>query len=102
MMSACLIVEAKITDPDRFMAYVEAVPVLAAQFGGEYVVLGGDAEILKDEWNGEKIVCHWWSDRASARRFWNSAEYAEARKLRIGTDHFRVMLVEGLNHELLV
>ena len=96
-MSVYLIIEAKITDPVRFMAYVDAVPPLVAEFGGKYIVLGGDSEILEGEWDGEKIVVHRWPDKASAKRFWNSADYAEVRKLRKGIGRFRVMLVEDFN-----
>jgi N-methylhydantoinase B/oxoprolinase/acetone carboxylase alpha subunit len=39
-----------------------------------------------------------WGDpllRDPARRFWDSAEYAEAKRLREGTGHFDVRLIEG-------
>ena len=34
-------------------------------------------------------------DVASARRFWDSAEYAEVKRLRDGTGQFEVRLLEG-------
>jgi uncharacterized protein (DUF1330 family) len=36
-----------------------------------------------------------WPDRAAALRFWQSPEYAEARKLREGTGSFQVVLVDA-------
>lgn len=98
-MSAYLVVEAVITDWDQFGQYSRVVPGLVADFGGEYIVLGGEAEALEGEWGETRIVMHRWPDMASARAFWQSPEYTEARKLREGTGEFRVMLVDGVHKE---
>ena len=98
-MAAYLVVEAVITDREKFVAYARQVPELVADFGGEYVVLGGEAEVLEGDWGDVRLVVHRWPDMESARRFWNSPEYAEVRKLREGAGEFRVMLLEGRRKE---
>jgi len=100
-MAAYLVVEAEITDWEKFSAYARSVPSLVTRFGGEYLVLGGKAEALEGDWGGERLVVHRWPDMETARQFWNSAEYAEIRKLREGAGRFRVMLLEGHNAEAL-
>lgn len=100
-MAAYLVVEAVITDREQFAAYAQAVPELVARFGGEYLVLGGAQEALEGEWGDVRLVVHRWPDMASARRFWNSPDYAEVRKLREGAGEFRVMLIEGRHKEKL-
>jgi uncharacterized protein (DUF1330 family) len=96
-MPAYLIVSARITDPQAFRAYAVRAAELVAQFGGRYLVLGGAAQTLEGEpvEAGAKWVISEWPDVASARRFWDSAEYAEAKRLREGTGHFDVRLIEG-------
>lgn len=98
-MPAYLVVEAVITDREKFMAYAQRVPELVARFGGEYIVLGGTQEALEGDWGDVRLVVHRWPDMASARRFWNSPDYAEVRKLREGAGEFRVMLLEGRRKE---
>ena len=41
-MTAHLIVEAVLHDPEKFGAYAKVVPDIVAEFGGEYLVLGGE------------------------------------------------------------
>ncbi len=98
-MAAYLVVEAVITDQEKFSAYARQVPELVARFGGEYIVLGGAQEALEGDWGEVRLVVHRWPDMASARRFWNSPEYAEVRELREGAGEFRVMLLEGRQKE---
>lgn len=98
-MAAYLVVEAVITDREKFAAYAQRVPELVARFGGEYIVLGGAQEALEGDWGDVRLVVHRWPDMARARRFWNSPEYAKVRKLREGAGEFRVMLLEGRQKE---
>lgn len=100
-MAAYLVVEAMVTDREKFMAYAQRVPELVDRFGGEYIVLGGEQEALEGDWGDVRLVVHRWPDMASARHFWNSPEYAEVRKLREGAGAFRVMLLEGRHGEKL-
>ena len=45
-MPAYLVIEAVLTDPAAFVPYTKAVPPLVAQFGGEYISLAGDSEVV--------------------------------------------------------
>lgn len=94
-MAAYLVVEAVITDRKKFAAYAQRVPDAVARAGGEYIVLGGEAETLEGDWDEERLVVHRWPDMDAARRFWHSDEYRDIKRLRKGTGRFRVMLVQG-------
>ena len=94
-MAAYLVVEAVITDRKKFAAYAQRVPDAVARAGGEYIVLGGEAETLEGDWGEERLVVHRWPDMDAARRFWHSDEYRDIKRLREGTGRFRVMLVQG-------
>ncbi|MFM7533471.1 MAG: DUF1330 domain-containing protein [Rubrivivax sp.] len=90
-----MIVQARIVDAERFKAYTQVVPGLVARFGGRYRVLGGTPTTLEGVWPEVKTVVSEWPDRASAQAFWDSHEYAQARKLREGTGEFTVVLIDG-------
>ena len=100
-MAAYLVIEAIITDPKGFLPYTKVVPDIVSKFGGEYLSLAGEAEVMEGDWGATRVVLHRWPDMDAARQFWNSDEYQQAKKLRDGTGQFRVMLVDGLAQEVM-
>lgn len=92
-----MIVIAELSDRPRFLAgYAQAVPPLVEQFGGHYIVRGSGGEFLEGGWcDRASALVSEWPSRAAALRFWNSPEYAEAKKLREGTGRFQVLLIES-------
>lgn len=95
-MPAYMIVAARIADRDAFIAgYGAAAGALVTKFGGRYVLRGPGAELLEGSWgDGASMVISEWPDKAAARRFWDSPEYAEAKKLREGIADCQVLLIE--------
>ncbi len=100
-MTAYLIIEARIHDRERFDRYARAVSALVSRHGGRYLVLGGEQVPLEGNWSGARVVVSAWPDVAAARRFWDSPEYADVRRLRDGTGEFRVLLVDGTDSKSL-
>ena len=100
-MAAYIIVEATVHDPDTFSAYAKKVPAIVAQFGGEYLVLGGQQKSLEGDWSRSRVVMHRWPSVEQAMAFWESEAYAAAKLLRAGTGEFRVILVEGVQQTVL-
>ena len=96
-MPAYMIVTAKIADRDAFInGYGAAAGKLVAQFGGKYVLRGPGAELLEGDFgDGASMVISDWPDKDAAKAFWNSPEYAEAKKLRAGVADVQVLLIEA-------
>ncbi len=96
-MPAYMIVTAQIEDRDAFISgYGAAAGSLVEKFGGEYVLRGPGAELLEGNFgDGASMVISEWPDKEAARKFWNSPEYAEARKLREGIADVQVLLIES-------
>ncbi len=92
-----MIVLANFTDRDRFLAdYQPAVAPLIEAFGGRYIMIGRDLQVLEGAFpSGGSSVISVWPDRAAALAFWNSAEYAEVKKFREGTGAFQVVLIDA-------
>lgn len=95
-MSAFMIIACKIHEREKFISgYGQAVPKLVEKFGGEYVIVAPGAELLEGTLEGYgSIAISKWPDKATARKFWESAEYADAKKLRDGLADAEVLLVE--------
>jgi uncharacterized protein (DUF1330 family) len=96
-MAAYMIVTAKIADRDQFInGYGMAAAALVAKFGGRYSFRGPGAEMLEGSFgDGASVVISKWPDKAAAKRFWTSPEYAEVKKLRDGLAECQVILIEG-------
>ena len=96
-MPAYMIVTAKIADREAFIGgYGAAAAKLVAQFGGKYVLRGPGAELLEGDFGaGASMVISEWPDKAAALAFWNSPEYAEAKKLRADIADCLVLLIEA-------
>jgi uncharacterized protein (DUF1330 family) len=93
---ALMLVEADITDMERFREYTVAIVPIVKRYGGRYVVMRGARADLEGDWGATRIVISEWPSMQAALDFWNSPEYREAVKLREGTGTFRVTLLETL------
>lgn len=96
-MTAWLIVTAHVKDREAFLTgYAPAAAKLVEQFGGRYVIRAPGAEQLEgDGGSGASVVVSEWPDKAAARTFWDSPEYAEAKTLRQGIADVSVLLVDA-------
>ena len=96
-MPAYMIVTAKIANRDAFIhSYGGAARKLVEQFGGKYVLRAPGAALLEGAFgDGASIVISEWPDKAAAMAFWDSPEYAEAKKLRVGAADVQVLLIEA-------
>jgi uncharacterized protein (DUF1330 family) len=96
-MKTYMIVTALIKDRDAFMeGYGKASGSLVEKFGGRYILLGPVASLFEGEFGeGASMVISEWPDRESAEKFWNSPEYAAARKLREGLADVQILVIDA-------
>jgi len=95
-MPAYVIVETDITDPERYEQYKAASPGAVAAGGGRFVVRGGELAVLEGEWNPARLVVLEFPDLDSAKRWYESERYQDAKKLREGAASLRMVAVEGV------
>lgn len=97
-MPAYLIITATLSDREAFMAsgYPAAAAALVERFGGRYLLRAPGAELLEGDFgqSGSVLISEW-PDRDAARRFWDSPEYQETRKLRANTASCQVLLIDA-------
>ena len=97
MAEAYVVVDMKITDPERYKAYMAAAPAAVAAFGGEYLVRGGRHETLEGDWRPARIAMLRFPSLEQAKAFYDSENYRAARTLRAGTtEYFNMIVVEGV------
>ena len=96
-MPSYVIVETDVSDPERFEQYKAAGAAAVGAAGGRYLVRGGELAVLEGDWQPSRLVVLEFEDLAAARRWYESEAYQEARKLRDGAAHLRVVAVQGLD-----
>ena len=94
-MSAYIIAEVEVTDPDTYATYRAQTPAVVERYGGRFIVRGGAAETLEGEGAPGRLVVLEFPDPAAARRFYDSPEYQAIVGIRHRAATSRVILVEG-------
>jgi uncharacterized protein (DUF1330 family) len=95
-MPAYVIAETDVHDDAQYERYKAAAPETIAAYGGSYVARGGELAVLEGDWHPKRVVILQFEDLAAAKRWYESPEYAEVRKLREGAANMNLVAVEGL------
>src|SRR5579875_1237724 len=90
VMSAYVIVETDITDPERYARYMAATPAAIAAAGGRFLARGGEVAVLEGDWEPSRLVVIEFEDLAAAKRFYASEAYQAAKELREGAARMRM------------
>ncbi len=94
-MPAYIIVQVEVTDPEAYKTYAAQVLPILEQYGGEFVVRGGDMEILEGEWAYPRCVVLKFPDMERAKAWHASAEYEAPKALRQSASRGNMIVVEG-------
>jgi len=96
-MPAYVIVELSVTDAATYERYKPVAEASVAAYGGTYKVRGGRTEQLEGERVPDRLIVLEFPDLATARAWYNSPEYAEARDLAPAAFRGRMLVfVEGV------
>ncbi len=95
-MAAYVIVDTKIHDPERYEEYKSLARPIAESYGGEYLVRGAPIDLVDaDLWSPTRIVLLRFPDRAAARAFVDSEEYAPVKRMRHEYADSTLLIVDG-------
>jgi len=96
-MTAYVIVDLKVHDQEGFEGYRQVVPALIAKHGGEYIVRGGDFEVIEGDWQPNRLVLFRFPDRTAIRNFFADPEYVDLKALRQRTSDTIAVAVDGID-----
>jgi len=95
-MSAWVIVDTRISDPEAYEEYKALAGPMVERYGGTYRARDGELDVIEDDlWSPTRIVVVEFPDIEAARRFVNSEEYAPVAALRHANADCTVVIVEG-------
>ena len=85
----------EVIDEAKLAEYREKVFENVEHFGGSYRVVGGEQHALEGDWKLSFPVVIEFDDKQSALNWYNSAEYADLKKLRLAAARGNGILIDG-------
>jgi uncharacterized protein (DUF1330 family) len=94
-MAAYVIVNVDTRHPEEYERYKEIAEKTVAQYGGRYLVRGGQMKILEGSWEPTRIVVLEFPSYERAHEWWHSTEYAPAKELRQRLSTTDLLIIDG-------
>ncbi len=95
-MSAYFIADQQgVSDPETMKIYAAGVFATIEQYGGKFVVRGGNPETIEGDWPAKRIIMIEFADRAALMAWYDSPEYADLKAMRIASSSGNIIAVDG-------
>jgi uncharacterized protein (DUF1330 family) len=96
-MTAYLIVDTVLDDPEQYEEYKLRAKPLVEQFGGEYLARGGNMVMKEsDLWTPSRMVLIKFPDSETANRFYDSPQYQAILPISQRSARRTIFVLEGL------
>jgi uncharacterized protein (DUF1330 family) len=95
MAKGYIYAEVEVTNPEQYEKYRVPAGASIVAFGGQPVVRRGDPETLEGERRPKLVVIIEFESRERALEWYNSPQYQEAKKLRVGAANTHVLVLSG-------
>ena len=94
-MTAYVIVDIEVTDPDNYEVVKKMTPPIVAQYGGKYLSRGGYTEVIEGSWRPKRLVILAFESTEKAKAWLNSPEFAPVKEMRSKTAITNMVLIES-------
>lgn len=93
-----IVAEVKVHDVAAFERYRPLSEAAIAKYGGRFVIRGGAAEVLEGPWSHpQRLIVIEFDTTEQARKFYYSAEYQAARKMRENAGVMNMLIATGVD-----
>lgn len=93
-MKGYWIVKGDVTNPEGFKNYTALTPDVIAKFDGKFLVRAGEHKVVEGESRTRNTVIEFPSYQ-KAMECWESQDYQEAKKQRLGHANFDIVIIQG-------
>ena len=81
-MAAYFVIDLTVRNADKLKQYEEGVMDLVRKHGGEFLVRGGDYDVIEGGWRPDRLVIARYPSRRAIQDFYNDPDYAPLKVLR--------------------
>jgi uncharacterized protein (DUF1330 family) len=99
-MPVYLIIDIGVMDQGLYEEYVAQVPAVVEQYGGRYLVRGGEVVALAGGWRPERIVVLEFESIDQAQDYLTSPENLALASLQEKSITIRAIIVQGYGYDL--
>ena len=93
-MPALLIADIEVTDVAAYEEYQRGVPEYVAAYEGRFIIRGGRSVTLEGAWQARRVVIIEFPSMDRLLAFYDSAEFASLKSLRMHASDSRMVAVE--------
>lgn len=94
-MKAYVIVQETVKDQKMFDDYRKDVLGTLAEFGGQFIVRGGNLTLVEGEWPHQRTVVIEFPSRVAAEGWYKSPAYQKVLPLRLGSAVGNFVIIDG-------
>tara|TARA_Y100000590_G_scaffold9002_1_gene11180 strand:- start:1045 stop:1332 length:288 start_codon:yes stop_codon:yes gene_type:complete len=95
-MAAYVIANVEILDSIKFQEYASLVPATIEEYGGKYIIRGGEIEEAEGDWKPSRIVVIEFENMSQLKKWYHSQEYSGPMQLRHESSNTNAIFVEGV------
>ena len=95
-MSAYIVADIDVTDPEGYEEYRRGAPGCIERHGGRYLVRGGAVEVMEGSWQPNRVVVIEFPDAAAAHSFLDDPEYVALKAIRQRCSTGSLIVVQGI------
>jgi uncharacterized protein (DUF1330 family) len=96
-VAAYVLAHIEVSDPVRYEEYKKLAFASVTQYGGRYLARGPKPDVLEGNWVPKRMVILEFPSAAQARKWFESPEYAEAKKVRLETcTNSELVIIDGM------
>ena len=94
-MTGYAVFNIKVTNPEEYKEYIAQVKPIAEQFGGEYIVRGGESVTVEGTWTYPRTVVIKFPSYEKALAWYHSKEYEPVKKIRLDNSVANAIIIKG-------
>ena len=95
MSAGYAIFNIEVTNSDPYKEYIQKVKPIAEKFGGEYVVRGGNNQVVEGSWQYSRNVVIKFPSYEKALEWYNSKEYQPIKQIRLDNAKSNGIIIQG-------
>lgn len=95
MSAYCFFDVLEVTDADKLEEYRDGVLATVERYGGRYLTVGGQCDVVEGEWRPVFPVLIEFPSLEQAHRWYNAEEYRELKALRLAATRGNAVFIEG-------
>ena len=95
MSAGYAIFNINVNNPANYKNYIDQVKPVAEKFGAEYIIRGGENQVIEGTWQHPRTVVIKFPSYEKALEWYNSDEYKPIKQIRLDNAETNGIIIKG-------